>query len=107
MLNSHSKKEEAACVLVIFKAYYQREEENAKGDISVQGKNKIIKCTFIFSFGQKAAGRISQEPMRLAPTKRMEGGWKNEGIRTEGTIPKDNICCLNVAKITVLLTESE
>ena len=38
---------------------------------------------------------------------RMEGGWKNEGMRTERTIPKDNICCLNEAKITVLLTESE
>lgn len=88
-----------------FQGVLSKGRRKCKGDISVQRKNKIIKCTFC-TFGQKAAGRISQEPMRLAPTERMEGGWKNEGMRMGGTIPKDNVC-LNVAKITVLLTESE
>lgn len=61
---------------------------------------------YLYLLIQKASGRINQRPMRLAPTEGMEGGWKNDWMRTEGTIPKDN-GCLDLAQITVLLTESE
>lgn len=64
-LNSCLKEEEVACILVIFKMYWQMKEENAKDTYFVQRKK--TKYTCIFSFVQKATGKVNQTPMRLVP----------------------------------------
>lgn len=61
---------------------------------------------YLYLLTQKAAGRINQKPIRLASMEGMKGGWKNDWMRTEGTSPKDN-GYLDLAQITILLTESE